>query len=98
GEPASQLLSGADLPEPVALPPGARSYTFTPQTAGDRQLVLQASLAATLSPRSRAAGRGDGSASSCGIARAAAAYHIDCIRPDVSIVGPGSVGPGKAFT
>jgi hypothetical protein len=97
GEPATQVLSGSDLPQPVTLSAGARSYTFTPQTAGDRQIVLQASLAALVG-RTRAAGRGGGSASNCGTARASAAYYLDCIRPDASIIAPGSVGPGKPFT
>jgi len=97
GEPSTQILSGTDFPSPVSLPPGARSYTFTPSTGGDREVILDASLATALPGRSRAAGRGTGSASSCGVARAKASYHIDCIRPAVDINVPGSVGTGKAF-
>lgn len=96
GTPATQVLSGPDFAQPVTLDPGARSYTFTPQTAGDHEVVLQASMAEVLG-RSRAAGHGGGSASSCNLARASASFHVDCTRPDTTINVPGSVSRGKAF-
>src|SRR6185369_1302406 len=34
GEPAVQTLSGTDFPDPIALPPDARSYTYTPSAPG----------------------------------------------------------------
>jgi hypothetical protein len=96
GEPSTQVLSGPDFPQPVTLDPSARSYTFTPLTAGDHEVVLQASLAQLLG-RSRAAGHGGGGASSCGTARASSAFHVDCTRPETNISVPGSVGRGKPF-
>jgi hypothetical protein len=96
GEPSAQVLSGPDFPQPVTLDPAARSYTFTPLTGGDHEVVLQASLAQLLG-RSRAAGHGGGGASSCGTARASSAFHVDCTRPETNIAVPGSVSRGKPF-
>ena len=96
GTPATQVLSGPDFPQPVTLDPAARSYTFTPVTPGDREVVLQASLAQIVG-HSRAAGHGGGAASSCGTARASASFHVDCTRPETNIAVPGSVSRGKPF-
>jgi hypothetical protein len=48
--------------------------------------------------RAHAAGRGTGAASDCNVARAKAAYHIDCNRPDSTIIVPATTNADTAFT
>ena len=97
GAPVSQILGGTDF-GPVTLPAAARSYTYTPSLYGDKNVVLQASSTTAVAARTRAAGRGTASASSCGSVRAEAKYHVDCTKPVVAIEAPPATGVGIPFT
>lgn len=98
GTPSSQILSGTDF-APVTLANDVRSYTYTPLTEGDKSVVLDArSGRAPATGRAHAAGRGTGAASDCNVARAKAAYHIDCNRPDATIIAPATTNAETPFT
>lgn len=95
GEPAAQTLSGTDFPDAIALPPGARSYTYTPSAPG----LKDASIAASMVPasRHRAVG-GNAGASSCSSARSSASYQVaECLRPSLAIRAPSDVLHGSTF-
>lgn len=98
GTPVSQTLSGSDFGA-VALPADARSYSYVPQSEGDKNVVLDArSGAAPDTGRHRAAGRGTAGATDCSTAHAAAAYHVDCTTPDATIIAPASTNIEEPFT
>jgi len=99
GSPQSQVLIGSDFGT-VTLSNDARSYSYTPLTEGDKNVMLQARSGAppAAAGRPHAAGRGTGAASDCNVAAAKAAYHVDCSRPDATIFAPASVGIDTAFT
>jgi hypothetical protein len=98
GTPTSQTLSGTDF-APVTLPNDARSYSYVPLTDGDKNVVLDArSGAAPATGRHRAAGRGTAAATECSVAHTAAAYRVDCTRPDATIVAPSSTNIDTPFT
>lgn len=98
GSPTAQTLSGSDFGA-VTMPNDARSYTYTPLTEGDKNVVLEArSGAAPAIGRRRAAGRGTAAATDCNSARAAAAYHVDCVSPDPTIIAPAATNIDTPFT
>jgi hypothetical protein len=45
GAPQSQTLSGSDFEQPVVVPPGATSYTYTPYKPGEKHIQLSAASA-----------------------------------------------------
>lgn len=45
GEPQSQTLSGSDFDQPVVVPPGQTSYTYTPYKPGEKHVQLSAASA-----------------------------------------------------
>lgn len=95
GEPATQTLSGTDFPDPVALPPGARSYTYSPSSPGSKEASISASAVAV--NRHRAIG-GSAGASSCSSARSVASYRVEeCARPELGIRAPTEVLHGSTF-
>lgn len=96
GTPGAQLLTGTDFGA-VVLPAAARSYTYTPSLYGDKSVTLQATTAASLPGRTRAAG-GGGTASSCTTSRAEAKFHVDCSTPEAKIEAPAATGVGMPFT
>lgn len=102
GAPAHQTISGADFGN-VSLEPSVRSYTYTPQTSGSRQVVIDAALpsqaiSAPSGSRQRAVAKSPVSASGCATVRSAMPYTVGlCAEPAVVIDGPASVGPGTSF-
>lgn len=97
GEPAAQALTGTDFPQPLRLPPNARSYTYMPSTSGAKEVSITTSAGGT---RRRAAGGGGGEgASSCPVAPSVTAYAVDeCAKPTVTIEAPSTVLAGTVFT
>jgi hypothetical protein len=102
GAPAQQTISGADFGN-VLLEPSIRSYTYTPQTSGDRQVVIDAAMpmqaASTLpSSRQRAVAKSPVSASGCASVHSTVSYTVGlCADPSVVIDGPASVVAGTSF-
>ncbi len=45
GAPQSQTLSGSDFDQPVVVPPGSTSYTYTPYKPGEKHVQLSAASA-----------------------------------------------------
>jgi hypothetical protein len=98
GEPTSQIVSGTDF-APVTLPNYARSYSYVPLTDGDKSVAVQArSGPAPAVGRQRAAGRGTAAASDCNVARATAAYRVDCTVADATIIAPTATNIESSFT
>ncbi|HYU26895.1 MAG TPA: hypothetical protein VEO74_16910, partial [Thermoanaerobaculia bacterium] len=98
GEPTSQTVSGTDF-GPVTLPNYVRSYSYVPLTEGDKSVAVQArSGPAPAVGRQRAAGRGTAAASDCNVARATAAYRVDCTILDATIVAPAATNIESSFT
>jgi len=101
GSPAQQTISG-DFGF-VTLSPDARSYTYTPQTSGSKQFVIDAAMktAAAIPPpmsRQRAVAKSPVSASSCALVHTATPYNVgECSTPNVVIDGPESVLAGATF-
>lgn len=102
GAPAHQTISGADFGN-VSLEPSVRSYTYTPQTSGSRQVVIDAALpaqalSAPSGSRQRAVAKSPVSASGCATVRSAMSYEVGlCAEPAVVIDGPASVVSGTSF-
>jgi hypothetical protein len=102
GAPAHQTISGADFGN-VSLEPSIRSYTYTPQTSGSRQAVIDAALpaqagSATSGSRQRAVAKSPVSASGCATVRSAMSYSVGlCAEPSVVVDGPASVVAGTSF-
>jgi hypothetical protein len=102
GAPAHQTISGADLGN-VSLESSIRSYTYTPQTSGDRQVVIDAALPAQAgsgppSSRQRAVAKSPVSASTCATVHGATSYTVGlCAEPAVIVDGPISVVSGSSF-
>jgi hypothetical protein len=101
GTPARQTIAG-DFGA-MLLPLDARSYTYTPQTSGSKQIIIDATLAATTvlttpASRQRAVSKSPVTATSCSIAHAAVAYSVGpCAEPPVIVDGPSSVVAGPSF-
>ncbi|HXA16984.1 MAG TPA: hypothetical protein VN380_08335 [Thermoanaerobaculia bacterium] len=101
GTPAQQTISG-DFGT-VSLPPAARSYSYTPQTSGNKQFVIDATLAGTAvvtapATRQRAVSKSPVTASTCSTAHTAVPYQVDaCSEPPVIVDGPSSVVVGTSF-
>lgn len=101
GTPAQQTISG-DFGS-VSLPLSARSYSYTPQTGGNKQFVVDATLAGTAvatapATRQRAVSKSPVTASACSAAHTAVAYVVDpCSEPPVIVDGPSSVVVGTSF-
>lgn len=101
GTPAQQTISG-DFGT-VSLPPGARSYSYTPQTSGNKQFVIDATLAGTAAgpaptARRRAVSKSPVTASTCSAAHTAVSYLVGaCTEPPVIVDGPSSVVVGTSF-
>jgi len=95
GAPGQQTISG-DFGT-VALAADVRNYTYSPQTSGSKQVVIDAAMklpAFTAPPpsRQRAVSKSPVSASPCTLAHAVAAYTIgECVIPAVVIDAPASV-------
>ena len=101
GTPAQQTISG-DFGS-VSLQPSARSYSYTPQTSGNKQFVIDATLAGTAvvtapATRQRAVSKSPVTASTCSAAHTAVPYLVDaCADPPVIVDGPSSVVVGASF-
>ena len=102
GAPAHQTISGAEIGT-VSLEPGIRSYTYTPENSGSRQVVIDAAMpiAAVSAPppsRQRTVAKSPVSASGCATVHSAASYTVGlCAEPSVLIDGPASVVSGTSF-
>jgi hypothetical protein len=102
GVPAQQNISGGDF-GPLTLAPGARSYTYTPQTSGSTQFVIDAAMVMPpgLEPvmsRRRSVAKSPASASACASAHSSMPYTVGaCVDPAVVIDGPDSVVTGTSF-
>jgi len=100
GTPARQTIAG-DFGT-ISLPLDARSYTYTPETSGSKQFLIDAALAAAAvlpapATRQRAVSKSPVTASPCSIAHAAAAYAVGpCAEPAVIVDGPSSVVTGTS--
>ncbi|HJQ36819.1 MAG TPA: hypothetical protein VKB93_06755 [Thermoanaerobaculia bacterium] len=103
--PASQVLSGDGLPEPVVLSASERSYTFTPQSSGVKTIDLFASYAtaaAATQPatggKRRSAGRSTVGATACPDARASVSVEVrGCLVARPRINAPTSTFAGMTF-
>ncbi len=101
GTPAQQTISG-DFGT-VSLPTAVRSYSYTPLTSGNKQFVVDATLAGTAvvtapATRQRAVSKSPVTASTCSAAHASVAYVVDaCTEPPVIVDGPSSVVVGTSF-
>lgn len=102
GAPARQTISGADFGN-ASLESSIRSYTYTPQTSGDRQVVIDAAMSsptvsAPPSSRQRSVAKSPVSASGCASVHSAASYTVGlCAEPAVIVDGPASVVAGSSF-
>jgi hypothetical protein len=101
GTPAQQTISG-DFGL-VTLAPGVRSYTYTPQTSGSKQVVIDADMVLTtnlppVTSRRRSVGKSPASASSCATVHFAASYTVsECMQPVVVVDAPDTVVTGTTF-
>lgn len=101
GAPARQSISG-DFGT-VSLAPGARSYTYTPQSSGNKQVVIDASMDTPAAPppvmsRQRAVAKSPVSSSGCAVVHAVQPYTVGlCSEPTIVIDGPSSVVTGSTF-
>ncbi len=101
GTPSQQTISG-DFGS-VSLPLSARSYSYTPQTSGNKQFVIDATLAGSAvvtapATRQRAVSKSPVTASTCSAAHTAVPYLVDaCTDPPVIVDGPSSVVVGTSF-
>ncbi len=97
GAPAKQTISTSDSGVAVTLGPDVRSYTYTPQTSGSNEFVIDATMKTTaFAPppvsRQRAVAKSPANASACSTAHAAMPYTVGvCSNPPVAIEGPDSV-------
>jgi len=101
GAPARQSIACDFGTESLA--PGRRTYTYTPQTSGSRQVVIDASMDSPAAPppltsRQRSVAKSPVSASGCVVAHAVQQYAVDvCATPAVLVEGPTSVVSGSTF-
>lgn len=101
GAPARQTLS-VDFGT-ISLGQGDRNYTYTPQSSGSMQAVIDASMDTpgapqTMPSRQRSVAKSPVSASACAVVHAAQPYTVDlCSRPTVVLDGPTSVATGSTF-
>ena len=105
GAPAKQTISTSDSGVAVTLGPDVRSYTYTPQTSGSNEFVIDATMKTpAFAPppvsRQRAVAKSPVNASACSTAHAAMPYMVGvCSNPPlVSIDGPDSVTSETAFS
>lgn len=103
GEPAAQTLEGTDFPQPIALAPDVRSYTYTPSSVGAKEAWVSAvasspASSAPPSRRHRAVASTRDTSSICNTARTSAAYQVqECAKPALSIESPKTVAAGTSF-
>jgi hypothetical protein len=101
GAPARQSITG-DFGT-VSLAPGIRSYTYTPQNSGSRQVVIDASMDSPATPppvtsRQRSVAKSPVAASGCAVVHAVQQYTVGiCSPPAVIVEGPSSVVIGSTF-
>jgi len=104
GSPAKQTVSTSDSGTAVTLGPDVRSYTYTPQTSGSNEFVIDAVMKTTsIAPppvsRQRAVGKSPANASACSTAHASMPYTVGvCSNPPVAIDGPDSAISETAFS
>jgi hypothetical protein len=101
GSPARQTISGSDF-APLTLPADARSYTYTPATSGNKQIVIDAIVqtppdSSPASSRRRAVAKSPASASACGELHTTVPYTVsDCVKPPVILDAPSTIVTGSS--
>jgi hypothetical protein len=101
GSPARQTITGSDFGT-ITLAPAVRTYTYSPDKSGTKQIVIDAALATAASTplpsRQRAVAKSPASASSCTQLHTAVPYTVgECIAPSVVIDAPDAVVKEKSF-
>src|SRR3954447_21186624 len=104
GSPARQTISGPDIGS-VTLASGVRSYTYTPETSGSKQIVFDAAMkiapdvAGPPPARRRAVATSPAGASLCAESlHTMVPYEVgECVNPVAVIDAPDSVGAGTVF-
>jgi len=102
GSPAQQTITGTDF-RAIALAPGVRTYTYSPDKSGTKQIVIDAAMdtpatSTPVSSRQRAVAKSPASASSCALVHTAVAYTVgDCVAPSVTVDTPDAVVKEKSF-
>ncbi|MEA2417088.1 MAG: hypothetical protein QOI58_3745 [Thermoanaerobaculia bacterium] len=105
GAPARQTISSSDFGS-VTLAPEVRSYTYTPETGGGKQIVFDAVMrasadpaAAPVSSRRRAVANGPAGASACSeVLHTMVPYTVgECVAPSLILDAPDSIVADTAF-
>jgi hypothetical protein len=105
GSPARQTISGPDIGT-VTLAAGVRSYTYTPETSGGKQIVFDAAMNVApdaavppLPARRRAVATSPASASICADSlHTVVPYTVgECVNPLPNVNAPSSVAAETAF-
>jgi hypothetical protein len=101
GSPARQTITGSDFGT-ITLAPAVRTYTYSPDKSGTKQILIDAAMDPPVSPpassRQRAVAKSPASASSCTQLHTALPYTVgDCVAPSVVIDAPDAVVKEKSF-
>ena len=105
GAPARQTISSSDFGT-VTLAPEVRSYTYTPETGGGKQIVFDAVMRASADPaaapassRRRAVASGPAGASPCSeVLHTMVPYTVgECVAPSLILDAPDSIVADTAF-
>jgi hypothetical protein len=104
GSPARQTISGSDIGT-ITLASDVRSYTFTPETSGEKQILFDAALPTSSNAppppasRRRAVANGPAGPSQCAEAlHTIVPYTVgECVNPRLIVEAPASVAAGTAF-
>ncbi|HEV7571085.1 MAG TPA: hypothetical protein VGQ21_06265 [Thermoanaerobaculia bacterium] len=101
GSPARQTITGSDFGA-IMLAPAVRTYTYSPDKSGTKQIVIDAAMDAPVSTpassRQRAVAKSPASASSCAQLHTALPYTVgECVAPSVVIDAPDVVVKEKSF-
>jgi hypothetical protein len=101
GSPARQTITGSDF-STITLGPAVRTYTYSPDKSGTKQIVIDAAMDAPASPpassRQRAVAKSPASASACAQLHTALPYTVgECVAPSVVIDAPDAVVKEKSF-
>lgn len=102
GSPAQQTITGSDFGA-ITLAPAVRTYTYSPDKSGTKQIVIDAAAIDTPAPtpvssRRRAVAKSPASASSCALVHTVVPYTVgQCVTPNVVIDAPDSVVKETSF-
>lgn len=101
GSPARQTITSSDFGA-ITLAPAVRTYTYSPDKSGTKQIVIDAAMDTPASPpatsRQRAVAKSPVSASSCTQLHTVLPYTVgECVTPSVVIDAPDAVVKEKSF-